>query len=1218
MKKTSCRLLVLVFLLGVFACEEAAQTPQDELYPAYESYREIPGLTAEEIKAVEALRSEGRRFVYGMNLSAEAFYRDNGEVGGYAGLVCAWLSKLFDMPFEPAIYNWGDLLNGLESRDIDFSGELTASSRRRIRYFMTSAIAERSVKYLRIDGSEEISRIARTRPLRYAFLSDSAISEQVLALARHEVEAYFVQDYATAYRMLKTGEVDAFFDTGIAEAAFDSYGDVRAEYFFPLIYSPVSMSTQNPLLAPLISVVQKALQNGGSWQLARFYSQGYHEYLGHKLFAQLNGEEKEYVSGRVESGQTVRVAAEHDNYPSSFFNGHEGKWQGIAWDVLSAVSAFTGMRFERANPGRVDWPELMGMLESGEAQMITELVRSTEREKRFIWPDMAYQTDNFALLSRSDFPDISINEVSYVRVGLLKSTIYSHIFNEWFPGHTRVVECGSISQAVDALEKGEIDLLMASRSLLLSMTNYEERAGFKSNLAFDHTFESTFGFHKEEAALAAIVSKAMRLVDLRDISERWSHKVFDYRAKIAQAQRPWLIGSMTLLLCVITLLLVIFLRNRREGVRLEKLVRERTEQLRAVIGNYEGVIWSVDKDRIIRTFNGLYLKTIGVTPDFLEGKSLDLAKPKNRHLDVLENVDKALLHGLSQDWTGEIDGRMFHSHTSPIYDSAGQVSGVVGSTDDVTEVLRLQDDLHKAVEAAEAASRSKSDFLSNMSHEMRTPMNAIIGMTTIGKAAADMERKDYAFGKIQDASTHLLGVINDILDMSKIEAGKFEISLVEFDFEKMLQKVVNVVNFRVEEKRQSLAVHIDPELPPTLFGDDQRLAQVIANLLSNAVKFTPEDGNIHLGAYLASEEGDLACIRIEVSDSGIGISSEQQTKLFKSFQQAESSTTRRFGGTGLGLAISRRIVEMMGGEIWVKSELGRGATFGFTIRVKYSRLPMSATAAIPSGARVLVVDDQPEVLAIFQETAGRLGFGCEVAQNGEEALEKVRLEVYDMFFIDWRMPGMDGIDLAPRLREIHEKKSGAGKAVVVMISSTEWDSIEKEARAAGVDKFLAKPLFPSDIAECVGVCLGGRAASVHEDGEEAADLADNFEGRHVLLAEDVEINREIVMALLEPTCLAIDCAENGAEAVEMFIRNPELYDMIFMDVQMPEMDGYEATRRIRALDLPRAGEIPIIAMSANVFKEDVEKCLSAGMNDHVGKPLDLGVVIAKLHQYLES
>jgi len=1210
--------LVLVFLLGVFACEKTAQTPQDEFYPVYESYREIPGLTAEEIRVVEALRSEGRRFVYGMNLSSEAFYRDNGEVGGYTWLVCDWLSKLFDMPFEPAIYNWGDLLNGLESREIDFSGELTASSRRRIRYFMTSAIAERSVKYMRIDGSEEISRIARTRPLRYAFLSDSAISEQVLALARHEVEAYFVQDYATAYRMLKAGEADAFFDTGIAETAFDSYGDVRAEYFFPLIYSPVSMSTQNPLLAPLISVVQKALQNGGSWQLARFYSQGYQEYLGHKLFAQLNGEEREYIRGLAESGQAVRVATEHDNYPASFFNWHEGQWQGIAWDVLSAVSAFTGIRFERANPDRVDWPELLRLLESGEAQLITELVRSKEREGRFIWPEVSYQTDNFALLSQVGYPDISINEVSYVRVGLPKDTIYSHIFDEWFPGHARAVEYNSLSQAVDALENGEIDLLMASRSLLLSMTNYEERVGFKSNLAFDHTFESTFGLHKEEGILASVIAKSMRLIDLKDISERWVHKVFDYRAKIAQAQRPWLIGSMILLFFVVALLLVIFLRNRREGVRLEKLVRESTEQLRVVIGNYGGVIWSVDKDRIIRTFNGHYLKTIGVTPDFLEGKSLELARLKNRHLDVLENVDKALSQGISHDWTSDIDGRMFHSRTSPIYDSEGQVSGVVGSTDDVTDILRLQDDLRKAVEAAEAASRAKSDFLSNMSHEMRTPMNAVIGMTTIGKAAADTERKDYAFGKIQEASTHLLGVINDILDMSKIEAGKFEISPVEFDFEKMLQKVVNVVNFRVEEKRQFLAVHIDPGLPPTLFCDDQRLAQVVTNLLSNAVKFTPEDGNIHLGAYLASEEEDLACIRIEVRDSGIGISPEQQTNLFKSFQQAESSTTRRFGGTGLGLAISKRIVEMMGGEIWVKSDLGHGATFGFTIRAKCSRLPMFAPAEIPSDTRVLAVDDQPEVLAIFQETAVRFGFICEVAQSGEEAMEKVRLGTYDMFFIDWRLPGMDGIELTGRLKEIQGENSVADKAVV-MISSTEWDIIEKDARAAGVDKFLAKPLFPSDIAECMCVCLGGgRAASVQEDGEEAAERADIFESRHILLAEDVEINREIVLALLEPTCLVIDCAENGAEAVKMFSRNPELYDVIFMDVQMPEMDGYEATRRIRALDLPRAGEIPIIAMSANVFKEDVEKCLAAGMNDHVGKPLDLGVVIAKLHQYLES
>ena len=555
----------------------------------------------------------------------------------------------------------------------------------------------------------------------------------------------------------------------------------------------------------------------------------------------------------------------------------------------------------------------------------------------------------------------------------------------------------------------------------------------------------------------------------------------------------------------------------------------------------------------------------------------------------------------------ESSGHYYKGTANYLTDREGNKSGYIIVTNDVTEI-------EIARQKAEQASRAKSSFLANMSHEIRTPMNAIIGMASIGASANDTEKKDYALEKIQGASAHLLGVINDVLDMSKIEANKFTLSISEFVFEKMMQRIVDVINFRVEEKRQVLTVRIDPAIPRTLIGDDQRLAQVITNLLTNAVKFTNEEGSIHLEAHLQSEKNGICELLVWISDNGIGISDEQLERLFSAFEQAEVSTTRKYGGTGLGLVISKSIVEMMDGSISVESELGKGSKFSFTVclaRGKEEHTKLLSPEINMENIRMIAVDDDPNVLDFFAETAGRIGAFCDTASGGAEALSNVAENgSYNVYFVDWNMPEMNGIEFARAIIDRGEKDT-----VIIMISAYDWSVIQDEAREAGITKFISKPLFVSSIIDCINECVG--VPAIQESGETNGSEID-LEGRCILLAEDVEINREIVIALLEPTKLEIDCAVNGAEAVEKFTSAPGKYDMIFMDLQMPEMDGYEATRRIRASDAPGAGQIPIIAMTANVFKEDIENCLEAGMNGHLGKPLDINEVLDTLRKYLAN
>jgi Signal transduction histidine kinase len=527
------------------------------------------------------------------------------------------------------------------------------------------------------------------------------------------------------------------------------------------------------------------------------------------------------------------------------------------------------------------------------------------------------------------------------------------------------------------------------------------------------------------------------------------------------------------------------------------------------------------------------------------------------------------------------------------------------------EIQKTAEQLKEALMAAQGASHAKSSFLATMSHEIRTPLNAIIGMTKIGKSASGMERMLYAFDKIDGASTHLLGVINDILDMSKIEVGRFELSCSEFNFEKMMQAVVNVINFHTREKKQKFSVHIDKTIPQNLIGDDQRISQVITNLLSNAVKFTPEEKSIHLDSRLVGEKDGICTLQISVTDTGIGISEEQQARLFSSFQQAESSISRRFGGTGLGLVISKQIVELMGGMIWIESKINVGSTFAFTIQVERGSEPSGSLVRADldtNDINMLFVDEDQEECTYFMNIAEQLGIQCDAASSSVEALRYIDTVHYKICFLNFDMSNINAIELARNIIGNGEKET-----IIVMISSYEFSNIEIDNTIHRSIIFLPKPLLLFAVAECINNNLGNNIDKIAESN---SFKMMRLEGYHILLVEDIDLNREIVISMLDKTLIKIDFAKNGYEAVCMFEKNYEKYDLIFMDVQMPEMDGYEATRRIRDLDNEKSKNIPIVAMTADVFREDIKKCLESGMTGHLGKPLDADEVLKSLYDNL--
>jgi len=1148
----------------------------------------------------------------------DSFGQHQGIAADYLVLLQEKLGVQFEVSTDR---NWSELLQAARDRETDLLVALWQTPEREEFLSYTAPYAATVNFIITREAETGIGEVEDLDGKRVASIAGYATEDRLRALGL-DIELVEVPDLLSALRLVMTGDVQAFVgDVNSASYLIEQNTLTGLRIAAPagLPEDPVHMAARGdwPELASILTKTFRSLDVQEHRQIRQRWV-----YLAGAESAdapeplELTSEEQAWLTQHP----VLRVGAASAWAPIDFIDP-EGNHRGMAADYLTLLTDRLGLRYEVAT--NLTWSEVLASAREGRLDVISA-VGESEEWNSFLQVTREIIRSPQVIFTRDDAPLAGdLGALVGRKTAVVKEQFMEGILRSEHP-EVELVPVTTPLQGLELVSRGEAFAFVGN---LTTATYVAQQAGLMNLKVAAHSgyiHRIHIGVRNDWPELATLFDKAIANLsqdERQAVTRRWT--LLDYIPKIDYTLL-WQIGGVALL--IIAFVLWRNLTLRREMRR--RLVAE--ERNRLLLTSTSEGIFGVDTDGVVTFVNEAAARMLG----FAQTELLDQSIHPLIHHSYADGssypvercpMAKAFTEGRDSRISDEVlwrkDGSKFDvEYTSVPMQKDGEILGAVVVFHDITQRKEAEVALRDAKQVAEDATKAKSDFLANMSHEIRTPMNAIIGMSHLClKTDLDSRQQNY-LEKVHRSAEALLRIINDILDFSKIEAGRLSMESIDFSLEEVLDNVASLISFRAEDKGLELLLATDSTAPMDLVGDPLRLGQILINLAGNAVKFT-EKGEIVVTTKLLEQKDDEVRLEFAVSDTGIGLTPEQQARLFQSFSQADSSTTRKYGGTGLGLAISRRLVDMMDGEIWVESEPGQGSTFKFTSRFGRQSKPIKKPRPIAEdlrGSRVLVVDDNATARAILQDMLSSFGLEVGLAPSGEEALEEVAMaqklsRAYRVVLLDWKMPGINGVQTAQRIRQ----QLGSGELpAMILVTAYGRDEVIEEARRAGLAGVLMKPVNASLLLDTLMNSLGFESiVPSRRDRSQPGDkeIAASLHGVRVLLAEDNEINQEVAASILADVGVTVDIAGNGVEAVTA--ARKESYDAVLMDMQMPEMDGYQATAVLRqefTID-----QLPIIAMTAHAMQGDREKCIEAGMDDYVSKPIDpkqLFSVLAKWTQ----